>query len=142
MSILDTLKKQAAAVVDGPKSAQVAALLRQAAALLESEAPKKESFAVVKQRKSDERDARFNKFAKAIGNNKVKEREKLLNAHGFTLLSPGDNESIYCKRNTLFQLRFNGDKFSMHKGTITKQEPTHIDGLSRYLEFELKNHLK
>src|SRR5688572_15552407 len=115
MSALDTLKKQAAAVVDGPKAAKVAELLRQAAALLEEAQPKKESFAIVKARNIDARAARLEKFGEAALANQIEKRDQLLKEHGFTLLSYDDKERTYCKPNTPFRLQVKEGKFSMWK---------------------------
>jgi hypothetical protein len=134
MSILDTLKKQAAAVTDTSKSAKVADLLRQAAALLEAEAPKRESFAITKKRKSEERSARLEKFGDANIKRKVEDRHRMLVAAGWSQGMRNDKSGEYWYGRKGVQIKIVGDSFSVVHGPATLQGKTNIAGLTAYVE--------
>src|SRR5688500_12998991 len=125
MSVLDTLKKQAAAVVDGPKAAKVADLLRQAAALLEEAQPKKESFAIVKQRNIDARAARLGKFGDSIRKNKVEDRERMLLEAGWVQFFRNEAKGEYSygtKAKPGVHIKIVADKFSVVHGPAVLQD--------------------
>ena len=141
MSITDTIQKQAAAVKSGSNAKAIEALQR-AIDLLKASEPQRESFAVVKKRNQDAREARLAKFGNAWAKSSLEDKEQILKAHGWVLTMYNKTERNYgVKGKPGYKLTLSADKFTIQQNGVLLVDKTHAIALDETLH-QFKSKIK